>query len=224
MAEISEKRGLLIVSLPKNEIKLAKAAKDAGAEILEVHVNMLHPAAGTRFRSLNQERGALEAILATGLPVGIVIGEEETISRRELQEIKQLGFCYISASINMLRPYHFEVGLPVIPALYPAFPSEMLPYLRTLPGEWLVADILPLEAHGKEMRAEDLVRLSMVGQMTDRRLVIPTQRKLQPDDLTYLFQLPYANAIRLSTVVTGNGSEGIFRATSDFREKLDAIL
>lgn len=224
MAEISDKRGLLIVSLPKNEIKLAKAAKDAGADMLKLHVNVFHQAAGTRFGTLNQERGALEAILAVGLPVGLVIGEEEIVGRRELQDLKQLGFSFIDAYIHMLRPYHFDVGLPVVPALHPQFSQDLLPYLKTLPGEWLEAAVLGKEDYGKEMRVEDLLRLQMIGQLTDRKLIIPTQRKIRPDDLPFLFDIPYVHAILIGTVVTGNTSEGIFRATAEFREKLDTIL
>jgi len=224
MAEITDRRGLLMVSLPKNEVKLARAAKDAGADLLKVHVNVFHQAAGARFGTLQQERGALEAILSIGLPVGVTIGEEEIVGRRELQDLKRLGFAFIEAYIHMLRPYHYEIGLPVVPALYPQFAPELLPYLKTLPGEWLEAGVLPKEEYGKELRIEDLLRLGMIGQMTDRRLIIPSQRKLRTDDLPFLFEIPYVYAVLIGTVVTGNTSEGIFRATSEFREKLDAVL
>ena len=69
-----DRRGLLIVSLPRNDRDLARAAIDSGADLLKVHVNVHHRASGTAFGSLQEEMDRLNAILDLHVPTGLVVG------------------------------------------------------------------------------------------------------------------------------------------------------
>ncbi|MCA9781917.1 MAG: hypothetical protein KC800_34620, partial [Candidatus Eremiobacteraeota bacterium] len=50
----------LMVSLPRNDLQLARAAVDAGAQCIKVHINCHHFASDTHFGSLAEERAVLE--------------------------------------------------------------------------------------------------------------------------------------------------------------------
>lgn len=223
MAEISNKRKLLIVSLPRNDVELAKAAKDAGADMLKVHLNVTHFTSGTKFGNLREEGKKLEGILAVGLPVGLVPGQDEMIGREEIPLLRAMGFCFLDAYVFALRSYLYDAGLPVVPALYPDFAPALLPHLKALPGEWLEAAIVPQDGYGEDLMAEDLVRLDLVGHWSNRKLIVPSQRKLRPEDLCHLFRIPYIYAIMIGAVVTGSTIHQLSKTTADFRRSLDKL-
>ena len=66
---------VLIMSLPCNEPALCRAAFDAGADAVKVHINVEHRASGTHFGRLAQECPALETMLEHRRgPMGLVLG------------------------------------------------------------------------------------------------------------------------------------------------------
>jgi hypothetical protein len=82
----------LLVSLPRNDAEMARAALDAGADGLKVHIGLEHFASGLRTGSLDDEQDALREICALGAPVGIVpgIGEGQA-SREEMLRLAEIG-------------------------------------------------------------------------------------------------------------------------------------
>ena len=72
---LSEKRLTLIMSLPYNDPALCRAAFEAGADVVKVHINVEHRASGTHFGRLAEEREALEEMLSHRAgPMGLVLG------------------------------------------------------------------------------------------------------------------------------------------------------
>jgi hypothetical protein len=224
VAELSDKRGLLIVSLPRNEVDLAKAAADAGAEWLKVHVNAVHRASGTRFGSLAEERQRLEAILSVGPPVGLVPGEDEMITPDEVGAVRAMGFAFLDAYLHRLPLYLFDAGIPVIPACTAETPTAVLGGLADLPGEWLEAAVVHPSGYGRPPVAEDLALLAAVGEASGRRLIVPTQRAIRPEDLPRYFEIPSVDAIMIGAIVTGTDPASVGRATAAFRAELDRIF
>jgi len=108
---IPDLRPLLIVSLPRNDVTLAVAAKESGAHVLKVHVNVRHLASGTVFGSLPEERPQLEKILALGLPTGLVPGEEQMIAPEEISVIRRMSEIS-SGAIICSSPGTRPVGRP----------------------------------------------------------------------------------------------------------------
>ena len=49
LLSLLRQRPALAVSLPLNDIALAKAAEEAGADALKIHINVHHDASGTHF-------------------------------------------------------------------------------------------------------------------------------------------------------------------------------
>lgn len=216
-------RGTLVVSLPRNDLELARAAKEGGADLLKVHVNVHHRASGNRFGSLGEEAERIRQIAAVGLPVGLVPGEESMISPQEAESLAQRGIGFIDVYLSALRLYLYRSGLPVIPAINAETPPHLWPGLRSLPGDWLEASMVPKEGYGQEARGQDVAVLAAVGEVTGRKLLVPSQRAMDPADLGLYFRVPQVHAIMIGAVVTGQEPGSLYEATASFRRSLDAL-
>lgn len=216
------RRGLLVVSLPRNERDLAQAAVDGGADLLKVHVNVRHRAAGTVFGSLGEEMDRLNAILELGLPTGLVPGEERMVAPGDLPLLRR--FAFLDAYLTHLPLFLYAAGVPVIPAIPHDYPAEALTFLRHLPGEWAEAALVPPEEYGRPPEEEDFAALARAGESSARRLIVPTQRRIRPEDLERYFALPAVWAVMIGVVVTGADPGGIRSATEAFRRRLEQIF
>jgi len=222
MIDPLSRRGLLIVSLPRNDAALARAAADAGADLLKVHINVHHRASGTRFGSFDDEEENLNEVLAVGLPTGLVPGEEAMVTPDELPRLRR--FAFLDAYITRLPLFLYDTGVPVIPAIPHDYPPDALGALGALPGEWLEAALVPPQGYGLDPVADDLVALARLGRLSRRRMIVPTQRKIRPDDLGRYFAIPEVWAVMIGAIVTGRTARGIARATEAFRRALDALF
>jgi len=217
-----DRRGLLIVSLPRNDRDLARAAIDGGADLLKIHVNVHHRASGTVFGSLQEEMDRLNAILDLGVPTGLVVGEERMVSRVELPLLRR--FAFLDGYLTYLPLYIYAAGVPVVPAIPHDYPADALSFLRALPGEWAEAALVAPDGYGKPPAADDLVALARVGELTGRRLIVPTQRAIHPDDLGRYFEVAAVWAVMIGVIVTGTGPSTIQATTQAFRQKLEQLF
>lgn len=220
---IPDRRPLLIVSLPRNDPALARAAEEGGADVLKVHINVKHLASGTVFGSLAEERSRLEEILAVGLPTGLVPGEEQMLTEDEIPEIRRLGFAFLDAFIETITPHLYEAAIPVIPALPHSAADRYVAKARDLPGEWVEAAIVPAEGYGRPVEPADYAALRRVGETTRKKLIVPTQRRVAPDDAGRYFDIAQVTALMIGAIVTGADPVSLGAATQRFRRALDRI-
>lgn len=224
MSGLPDRRGLLVVSLPRNDGSLARAAREAGADALKTHVLVHHRASGTRFGSLQEERRGLEDVLATGLPTGLVPGEEELVPPEELGTLGALGFAFLDTYVDRLALYLYGAGIPVVPACRHDTPPDVLEGLAALPGEWLEAALVPPEGYGRPATLADLAGLAAVARRSRRRLIVPTQRAVRPEEVGWYFEVEGVWALMIGAVVTGLDERGVARATEVFRRALDRLF
>jgi hypothetical protein len=217
-----DQRGTLIVSLPRNDVDLARAAASAGADAVKVHLNVHHRASGTRFGSLDEEEAALGAVLDVGLPAGLVPGEDAMVTPAELPRLRR--FAFLDAYVHRLPLFLYDAGVPVIPAVPHDYPTERFASLNTLPGEWLEAALVHPDGYGRDPIAADLAAYALLGSATGRRLIVPTQRRVRPDDLGRYFDIPAVWAIMIGAVVTGRTPLSVGEAAASFRRALDALF
>ena len=84
----------VVVSLPANDLDLARAALDAGAQAIKVHCNVWHRASGHTFGTYAENREFLRQLITMcgEVPVGLVPGGAETfITPGERRELEQMG-------------------------------------------------------------------------------------------------------------------------------------
>src|SRR5690606_39495299 len=104
-------RGTLVVSLPKNDPELARAAQEGGADLIKVRVSVQHGASGNGFGSLEEEGERIRQVAAVGIPVGLVPGEEAMITPEETERLSQWGMSFIDVYLSHLRLYLYRSGL-----------------------------------------------------------------------------------------------------------------
>lgn len=214
----------LWVSLARNEVDLARAAIDAGADAIKVHIAVDHYASGTHFGSLEEEREKIAQIIevASGKPVGIVPGDSCEVVPQNLDVLAELGVSFVSIYAHHC-PAHWLSSRPPLPialAPYHDFPKELIPDLFRTGASILEASVMPHERYGQPVTAADLAVYYFLRKQTSLPIVVPTQLKWTPRDIPALVATG-VDALMLGAVVTGDTSQGIFKAVKSFRKAID---
>lgn len=217
----------LLASLPANDLALAQAARDGGAEGLKVHLNIEHAAAGLKFGTLDQEAPALERIVALGLPVGIVPGDAQAMaSPEDIRRLADLGLDFLDAYIGAMPAWMLQQPhLPVMAALghedlrHP----HRLSWLAGLPRVQMVeASVIEHAGYGKPLSVSDLCDYTGVVQALTRPVIVPTQRRILPDDVPALAETGLRGLL-IGAIVTGSDATGLCLATQRYHEVLQQL-
>ncbi len=220
LALLSE-RPRLLVSLPQNSPELARAAADGGADALKVHINVRHEASGTKFGSLAEERGNLEAILAVNLPTGIVPGTAECLpSRDDMRQLATMGVDFFDLYVHDMPAWMSRLeGMTRTAAIGPDTPLETVPFLSHLGFQILEAAVIPHEGYGKPLSVADLMLYRQIRAATDLPIIVPTQRAITPEDVPALLDTGI-NALMIGVIVTGREAESVREATERYKAVL----
>ena len=213
----------LIVSIPGNNVDMAKAAEAAGADAVKTHINVTHHASHLTFGSLEQERPALEKILAAvRIPVGLVPGEDLGISPETVKAITAMGFTFIDGYAHTLPAWVRGGKLDYWAAINPTYTATEIQHLASLPWvDVIEAAIIPTEAYGQLLSIRDLARYHELSQILTKPFVVPSQRKLRVEDVPSLLAVGAKN-LMIGAVVTGMDVAGVEAVTRAFRRAIDA--
>ena len=142
----------VVVSLPANDLDLARAALDAGAQAIKVHCNVWHRASGHTFGTYAENREFLRQLitLCGEVPVGLVPGGAETfITPGERRELEQMGLGFFSAYSRDLPCHMMESPvLTKMVAIDSGYTPETLDAVRDSDIDVLECSILPGEHYG----------------------------------------------------------------------------
>jgi len=217
-------RFALVVSLPKNLPSLARAASEAGADALKIHLNVLHHASGTQFGGWCDEKPAITEILKNAsVPVGLVPGAETLPSEEELSEVLALGIDLLDLYAHHMPASYFSIpGVSRMVAMDCSHPLTLARGLERLGADIIEAAVVPHEGYGDTLSAMDLAIYQELASLTACPLLIPTQRRIEPRDVKHL-KAAGVRGIMIGAVVTGLTEDGIRSATAAFRTALDEL-
>lgn len=211
----------LFVSLPRNDVELAEAALEGGADGLKVHINVAHHASGTQFGSWAEEEPAIRRILALGAPVGLVPGTlERNVTPREVREIEAAGVDFVDAYIQdmpeILPDIVSTLGIMAALSWRDAARGWSLGHLEGR-CSLLEASIVHPEGYGQPLAQEDLAAYRAITERWPRLpAIVPTQRALWPDQVESILETG-VRGLLIGAIVTGKTAEGIRRVTAKFR-------
>lgn len=219
----------LLVSLPANDIELARAAFRGGAQGLKVHCNVAHYASGTRFGSWEDERDSISQICKLAREqnahVGIVPGatngdESRFASEDEFEDMARVGLDYFDAypadaPAWTLNQKHLDVML----AAYNGGSLNEIRVLETLGMQLCEASIMPHAEYGQSLNALDLACYSALCDSIQAPVIVPSQKKLTPHDIPLLKQTG-ARGVLLGAIVVGRDAASIENAVSAFCQVL----
>lgn len=201
--KLPDSRFAVLVSLPANDVELARAARDGGADGLKVHVNVAHRASGTVFGTVSQEAGRLRALLEVGLPTGLVVGAGE-VSTAEMAAARPMGFDYFDAYAGDAPRDYVQACGPVTPmlALGPGDGAGQARALVDRGVQALELSTLEPDRYGSQLSLATLARLEAVVSAVSVPVIVPSQHHLIPADLQHLAEAGAAGVL-LGAVVLG---------------------
>ena len=160
----------LVVSLPANDLDLARAALDAGAQAIKVHCNVWHRASGHTFGTYAENREFLRQLitLCGEVPVGLVPGGAETfITPGERRELEQMGLAFFSAYSRNLPCHMMESPvLTKMVAIDSGYTPETLDAVRDSDIDVLECSILPGEYYATALCYDDILRFHSIAVKT----------------------------------------------------------
>jgi len=214
----------LLVSLPRNDIELAKAALSGGAQGLKIHINVEHFASGTKFGSFDEERENLQQIVdaAQGYSasVGIVPGGKPFATRAEFEKLAHIGIDYFDAYPGDAPAWTFEQEfLDVMLAAWNGAREEELMSLEELGMTLCEASIMHHDDYGQPLSTLDLARYHDLAQTISVPFIVPSQKLLLPADQS-LLQRAGAKGVLIGAIVTGRETDSIEAATRAFRDAI----
>lgn len=221
---LMHQRPVLVVSLPRNDVALAEAALEGGADGLKVHLNLEHHASGTYFGPWQEEAEAISQILALGAPVGMVPGtRERMINPTEAAEIKAAGIDFVDAYIQDMPDWlpGQLADMSVMAALSygDAETGWDLGHLRGR-CQLLEASIIRPEGYGEPLQDDDLAAYAAIGERhSDLPALVPTQRAIRPAQVSAILATGMWG-ILIGAIVTGHVPQSLCRATRAFAAAL----
>ncbi len=219
-----DERFILLVSIPRNEMALARAAAEAGADAIKVHLNCEHFASGTRFGSWSQEKPVITEIRAAlDIPVGIVTGAEDLPAPEDLAEIRWAGFDFWDLFAHHTPPCYLDwAEMAHMVAVDPTWTPDFVGDLVNLGVQVIESSIIPRPQYRTRLTAADLARYAALVRAAGVPVVVPTQKAVRPDEVQYLHRVG-ARGLAIGAVVTGHEVEGLRETVGSFRKAIDAL-
>jgi hypothetical protein len=215
-AQLSEQSASVFVSLARNDLELARAAVDAGADGLKVHLNVSHRASGNRFGDLDEEGETIEAIGKLDIPLGVVPGQDLETVRETVPKLADYPVDFVDSYGDHCPP---EIQSLTDRTVWVASGDE---YGRT---ETLTLDdtgvdvvelsVQPKSRYGESMTMRDLAQYVDLVDAIDSPVVIPSQLALTPTDAVALAERGVTNFL-LGSVVTDDTPDSVHETVDSF--------
>ncbi|SDI35236.1 hypothetical protein [Proteiniclasticum ruminis] len=214
---LTENEFSIVVSLPKNEMTYAWAARDAEAKILKVHINAMHHATNQKFGTFQEEKPFLEELCKFAkdnqMILGIVPGDHKNYAtKEELRILSEMGFDFVSSYVQNTPFYALEVtNLEKVFAIGHEYDMNEYKNLEALGIDVLEASIMKPEQYGEKFTIKDYLHLSEITKVS-QPVLVPTQKFVTVEDLKYLKQAG-VKALMVGAVVFPSLDPEAFRDT-----------
>lgn len=222
---MNSKAMTLIVSLPKNDLELAKCAWENGADAIKIHINLSHHASQTQFHSYEQEAIFIKTLLEQSpIPVGIVLGDNTMVAENALNEISKLSFDFVS-----LYGHHMPLALGKnrkIKTFFAIDGSYSYDDVRQITTSE-IADILELsvlkkDEYGTRLCLRSLLMYENYVKHAFIPTLLPSQHFLVPSDIKLLNEIGI-KGVMIGAIVTGTTVDSMKEAVIAFRTAIDAL-
>lgn len=215
----------LVVSLPENSYEMAKVAYESGAQALKMHINVHHRASGNDFGNFQSGKELFKRILEEfNVPLGIVPGGEEAFAtKEEMQQLEDMGVDFYSAYYHHLPANIANTKkLTRMVAIDSNYNDIILRGINNSAMEVLEASIMPGETYGQPLCFKDLMQYSAIAASISKPVLVPTQKKIKPEEVKLLHEVG-VKAIMIGAVVTTKDIENLKRVTAEFREAIERL-
>ena len=220
------KKFVLLVSITQNDPNLARIALENGADAVKVHLNCAHFASGTDFGSWEAEKEKIAKVadvVRPHIPLGIVTGAEVVPDAQDLSEIRQFGFDFWDLFANHIPPEYLKWReLAHMSAVGPDWTPEFVQDLVSLGVDVIESSIIPRDLYRTRLTAADLCQYKRLVRSAGVPVIVPTQKKIRPDEVKYLQEVG-VSGLAIGAVVTGLGTAYLGERVAAFRKDIDEI-
>ncbi len=215
---LNDNKMTLIVALPENNVDLAAAAVDNGADALQLHINT------KGFKTFAEEKAGMEAVLKkVNVPVGIVPGHEKCADENEMKEIARMGFDYFSMDMDVMPDFMQQFKrISRILALNSKFTLDKLITSSQEGLDALDAAIIPTSGWGKDLVVGDLQQFISIVLSSGKPVIIPTQRSIRTSEVAIISDTG-AKGLLLTPVVMGTTVKDVAKAVKEYRIAVDDL-
>ncbi|MFA5839788.1 MAG: hypothetical protein WC890_03915 [Candidatus Margulisiibacteriota bacterium] len=215
---INSNKLTLIVALPENNLEMAEAAFAAGADALQLPINM------HEFNTMEQERDTLAKILKiVEAPVGINIGNDKDLHESEIKEIEKLGFDFVNIGAEHLSPTVLKSKkVSKVLALNSRYTLDELIELSQTTFSALDAAIVSSSDPETDLVVGDLQNYISIILSANVPVIIPTQRHIRPSEVAIIADTG-AKGIMLTKTVLGTTNKHIADVVGKFRLAIDEL-
>lgn len=225
---IEDKKFILIVSLPKNDIGLIKEALKAGADVIKVHINVSHFASKQKYGSFKEERHFLQEACALVKSqdklLGVVAGDGgEYATDADLEAMADLGVDFISSYVEhapliLLDKKDLE--------LMAAVSFETLDYaleMQELGVDIIEASIVEHKEYHKDLSILDLCKYKRLTSLSNKPIIIPTQKNIKPSDIKLLANIGCKGIMIGSVVFEKNKDLSFYEVVKSYRDTINQL-
>ena len=218
-----EKKLVLIMSLPANDPALCRAAFEAGADVVKVHINVEHRASGTHFGRLAEHEEAFGQMLAlrTG-PMGLVLGGSLEGAAQDAQAACRLPFAFHSIYAHHMPAWALSLDKPLMAACDYSYSLDEIRAMPAAGTDVLEASVIPGAEYGQPLSMRDLIRYRLIAGAVNVPVVVPSQRRIQPSEVAALAETG-VKGLMIGAVVTGREEASIAKAVAAFRRAIDEV-
>lgn len=224
MKILFKKKFLLIVSLPFNDLQLAKHAIKGGADAIKVHLNVEHKASNTAFGSFVKEKDKIEEILKLKVPVGLMPGtNKECASLEEINYLVSKGLSFIDIYESHTRTYILELRkVSKMIAISSNYEISRIKFWHKMGIDALEASIIEPNLYGNNLSFQDLSAYAEIISNTSLPVIIPTQKYIEPKEVKFLKDIG-AKGIMIGAIVMGKSPLNIMEKTTEYRKIIDKL-
>lgn len=206
----------IAVSLPRHDMRLAEAARDARVDAIKLHLNAYHRASGTTFGSFAQERAFFREAASLGLPLLVMAGQETVPTREEMQEMAQLGIEGFNIYFAHMQAHLLDAAMCPMPAMADSSTDADLDDMSRLDGAIIEASITPFPDYGQPLDESDLAAFRKIAARSHAPVIAPSQKRFVASDMARLKDTG-VRGVLLGVIVTGSTVE-------DMHGALDPII
>lgn len=216
---LKSKKLTLIASLPANDPYLARCGWESGADVVKVHINVKHRASNTLFKSFAEERDNLMQILSEAKgPVGIVLGGDPDSAGRDLNNVIEAGFEFVSLYAHHTPISVLSSGMTKMLAPSYSYSMDEIACLSKY-ADVLEASVMHPDDYGTALTVRDIMLYSRIVSCTNIPVVVPTQKRILPDELNVLKDTGI-KGIMIGAIVTGKERETFKKAVYTYKNSI----
>ncbi|MHB8699886.1 MAG: hypothetical protein ACYC7D_02580 [Nitrososphaerales archaeon] len=217
----SNDRFLLIGDLHVNSAQFAVACEESGADAVLLHLNQ-DAHGGARFGGWEiEEQSIKDTFSVLKIPAGISIGDNRIMMASDWEAVVNVGFSFVNMFAHQLPTFVWDdTRISKVVSIGPGYLFEQVRAIADFQStSGIIASLTPNQLVGLPLTLLDLTTLGLITKLSQKPVLMPTQRQIRPEDIDTL-RSQGCRGIIVSNVVYGESSEGCRDQMGLFRKQI----